>query len=340
MASVHGLPRALERLQGDRRKHAASGRPPRRRRLSEAGFLCGLLVVLSSRIPLPSRYCFSPPENFMGDHAPDALHDNQPLADLGRAFWYCGDDIMTAGAFLGDHHWDMRGEDPPVLGLVGVSIRNAGSSLLEGDWLGAAGELETAASGGGFYLEEENVLKILDILPDYEEVSPIWGLKQALARPSSCAALENLAERLQEAAERVAEEGVAKIHLDRAAESLLQVVDLLFEPGTVSVDGAVVKRGSDQVAILREVEAVRRESGADAGIALLRQLTLKYHPDQNPGRSPLAIPLGADMEAPNCSSRQQQRACIRGLKPERIVQGKTKFLQTSSMYRNFGRKQR
>eukprot|EP00439_Symbiodinium_sp_Y106_P033366 s497_g4.t1 len=75
-------------------------------------------------LPLPGRTG--------GQEPPEPNHENR--FDVASELWYGADDMLTAGAFMGDEGWANRGESPATLGSVGISLRNAAEALLLADW--------------------------------------------------------------------------------------------------------------------------------------------------------------------------------------------------------------
>jgi len=202
---------------------------------------------------------------------------------LARALWDAGDHMLTAGSYLGDAGWSNRGENPAVLGMVGISIRNAAEGILEGeaDWSSIAGELEEAAAGGGFYFPEEHWEGLLALLPQEEDEEQVFAPAETWSEAR--AALRSLASDLSDAADRVKSDEVSSDALQSAADGLEAVVSV-FRPGGLPAAGS---QGVGSVEA--EVEAELAAAGEERSEAL-RHLALRYHPDQNHGMEARTLP--------------------------------------------------
>lgn len=207
---------------------------------------------------------------------------------MGRELWYCGDELMTAGSYMGDEGWGVRGESPATFGAVGVNLRNSADCILSGAWDYAAGEFEVAAAAGDVYFVEDELLGLLGVFPNdwAEDEEDLWGEGQAEAAPRAREVLESMASTLHSVGERIELDSVAGQALARGCENLRRlgrlVVGLPASPAATrartdelppdGVDGAVLEA------------LAQAGEGSDARRSALRQLTKQYHPDQNPGR--------------------------------------------------------
>ncbi|CAK9051060.1 unnamed protein product [Durusdinium trenchii] len=111
--------------------------------------LLQLVSLWNFSLPLPGRTG--------GQEPPLPEHGNQFVIDLANELWFAADDMLTAGAFMGDEGWAGRGESPATLGAVGINMRNAAEALLFADWWTVSGELEVAGASGEFYFDEEEL---------------------------------------------------------------------------------------------------------------------------------------------------------------------------------------
>lgn len=170
------------------------------------------------RILLPWA-CTLPLPGYRGDGPPEAGHQHKLLTAIGEELWYCGDEMLTAGSYLGDEGWSNRGESPATLGAVGISMRNSADALLAADWANARGELQVAAAASDYYFNEKDMLNLLSVFPeDEEEDGPVWG--DGLATASAQQSLAQLSQELTDLSGRVGVGTNAGQALRRAAENL------------------------------------------------------------------------------------------------------------------------
>ncbi|CAK9051059.1 Uncharacterized protein SCF082_LOCUS28080 [Durusdinium trenchii] len=182
--------------------------------------LLQLVSLWNFSLPLPGRTG--------GQEPPLPEHGNQFVIDLANELWFAADDMLTAGAFMGDEGWAGRGESPATLGAVGINMRNAAEALLFADWWTVSGELEVAGASGEFYFDEEDFLAITGVLP--EEDFETWNGEEAAEADGSSAAraaLQRMSESMTGLAERVGAKSVAGQALIRTAENWRRAVRLL-----------------------------------------------------------------------------------------------------------------
>uniref|UniRef100_A0A7S0FAH6 Uncharacterized protein n=1 Tax=Pyrodinium bahamense TaxID=73915 RepID=A0A7S0FAH6_9DINO len=159
---------------------------------------------------------------------PDATHDGV-LASLAVHLWYAGDEVLTAGSFLGDSGWSNRGETPAALGAMGINLRSTADMILAGDWDDAVGQLEETAYAGEEYYAAEQYSGLLALLSDSEG----YGDPNAPPEdwPAAAASLRSLAASTGEVAQRVAENEMAHDCLRRSAERLEAAAALFAQAG-------------------------------------------------------------------------------------------------------------
>eukprot|EP00439_Symbiodinium_sp_Y106_P040112 s497_g4.t3 len=228
-------------------------------------------------LPLPGRTG--------GQEPPEPNHENRFVIDVASELWYGADDMLTAGAFMGDEGWANRGESPATLGSVGISLRNAAEALLLADWYDCSGELEVAGAAGDYYFLEEDFFAVAAALPgnaESEEDFDAWGLEQsAPMADAAVASLGRLSAEMDSLAGRISVESVAGQALSRTAENWRRAARLF--QGKPADESEEVER-PDSAALPSKVQEALAEAMSDAERqSTLRRLLKEYHPDQNPG---------------------------------------------------------
>ncbi|CAE7473478.1 unnamed protein product [Symbiodinium natans] len=257
-----------------------------RRRLTGLVFLSfSFQFFWNFSLPLPGRTG--------GQEPPEPNHDNRFVIDVANELWYGADDMLTAGAFMGDEGWANRGESPATLGSVGISLRNAAEALLLADWYDFSGELEVAGAAGDYYFLEEDFSSIGAALPgdpDSEEDFETWGAEQSAPTAAvAAAALDRLSAEIDSLAGRINEGSVAAQALERTAENCRRAGRLLQgQPADESDEDD----GADSTPLPSNVRAALEEAANDAERrSTLRRLLKEYHPDQNPGEEDAVLPV-------------------------------------------------
>ncbi|CAE7837109.1 unnamed protein product, partial [Symbiodinium sp. KB8] len=243
------------------------------------------LLFWNFSLPLPGRTG--------GQEPPEPNHENRFVIDVANELWYGADDMLTAGAFMGDEGWAARGESPATLGSVGISLRNAAEALLLADWYDCSGELEVAGAAGDYYFLEEDFFSVAAALPgnaDSEEDFDTWGLEQsAPTADAAVAALGRLSAEMDSLAGRINVESVAGQALSRTAENWRRAARLFQGK---PADESEEEESADSAALPSKVQEALAEAMSDTERqSTLRRLLKEYHPDQNPGEEDDVLPV-------------------------------------------------